>query len=122
MTPVGSSDQRNTNWDTVGLEGDRHGTDGAFGLIRGPESGTLAAMEARAIIERDRSGPRQTRRINSWGGVLERRIHSAPSAAVAVGADLGGTRRDFSRPGHGVLDSADRRSAWASAVDHQSGN
>jgi len=39
-------------------------------------------MEAQAITERDRSGSRQTRRINSWGGVLERRIHSAPSAAA----------------------------------------
>lgn len=88
---VGSSDQRNTNWDTVGLEGDRYGTDGASGLIRGPESGTLAAMEAGTIVERDWSGPRQARRLNSWGGVLERRVHSSPSAAVAVGADLGGT-------------------------------
>ena len=84
---------------------------GAPGLIRGPESETLAAMEARAITERDRSGPRQTRRINSWGGVLERRIHAAPSAAVAVGTNLGGARRDFAWPGHGVLDPADRRSA-----------
>ena len=41
---VGSSDQRNTDWDTVELEGDRHGTHGASGPVCGSESGALAAM------------------------------------------------------------------------------
>mgnify|MGYP003336165102 FL=1 len=119
---VGSSDQRNTDWDTVGLEGDRHGTDGASGLIRGSESGTLAAMETGAIVERDWSGPRQTRGINSWGGVLERGIHASHSAAIPMGPDLSGTRRNFSRPGNGGLDPTDCGHARSSAVDHQSGN
>jgi len=76
---VGSGDQRNTNWGTVELEGDRHGTHGASGLVCGPESGPVAAMETGAIVERDRPGTRQARRIDSWRGVLERRVHSCRS-------------------------------------------
>lgn len=79
-------------------------------------------METRTVVKRDWSRDRQTCRIHSWGGVLERRIHPSPSAAVPMGADLGGTRRNFSRPGHGALDPAACRQAWSSAIDHQSGN
>ena len=35
---AGSGDQRNTLWGTVELEGDRHGTYGASGLVCGPEA------------------------------------------------------------------------------------
>jgi transposase len=55
---AGSGDQRNTIWDTVELEGDRHGTYGASGLVCGPESGPVAAMETGAVVERDRPGTR----------------------------------------------------------------
>lgn len=47
---VGSTDPRNTNWTTVGLEGDRYGTDGASGLICSPESETLAALETGQLL------------------------------------------------------------------------
>jgi transposase len=57
-TAVGSSDQCNTLWGTVEWEGDRHGTYGASGLVCGPESGPVAAMETGAIVERDRPGTR----------------------------------------------------------------
>lgn len=93
---VGSGDQRNTLWGTVELEGDRDDTHGASGLVCGPESGIVASMEAGAVVERDRSGTRQARRIDSWRGVIERGIHSSRSEAVALGTDAGGTRRDFS--------------------------
>jgi transposase-like protein len=53
---VGSCDQCNTLWDTVELEGDRDGTYGASGLVCGPESGPVAAMETGAVVERDRPG------------------------------------------------------------------
>jgi transposase len=76
---VSSGDQRNTNWGTVELEGDRDGTHGASGLVCGPESGPVAAMETGAIVERDRPGTRQARGIDSWRGVLERRVHSCRS-------------------------------------------
>ena len=62
---VGSGDQRNTIWGTVELEGDRHGTYGASGLVYGPESGPVAAMATGAIVERDRPGTRQARGIDS---------------------------------------------------------
>jgi hypothetical protein len=55
---AGSSDQCNTLWDTVELEGDRDGTYGASGLVCGPESGPVAAMETGAVFERDRPGTR----------------------------------------------------------------
>jgi transposase len=119
---VGSSDQRNTIWGTVELEGDRHGTHGASGLICGPESGTLAAMETGAVVERDRSSPRQARRIDSWRVVLERRVYSSRSQAVALGIDAGRARRNFAWHGDGCFNPADRRHARSSAVDRQPGN
>jgi hypothetical protein len=75
-SPGGSSDQCNTLWGTVELEGDRHGTHGASGLVCGPESGPVATRETRAVVKRDRPGARQTRRIDSWCGGLEWRVHS----------------------------------------------
>lgn len=57
---VGSGDQCNTLWGTVKLEGDRDGTHGTFGLVYGPESGTLAPMETEVVVERDRPGTRLT--------------------------------------------------------------
>ena len=119
---VGSSDQCNTIWGKVALEGDRDGIYGTSGLVRGPESGSVAAVETGAVIERDRPGTRQTRRIDSWRGVIERGIHSSCSEAVALGADIGGTRRDFSWHGDGVFDPADRGQARSNAVDRQPGN
>ena len=116
---VGSTDQRNTNWDTVELEGDRDGTQGTSGLVCGPESGTLAAMETGAVVERDRSGTRQARRIDSWRAVLERRIHSSCSHTIALGTDTGGTRGDFAWSGHGAFDPADRDHARSSTLDRQ---
>ena len=48
---VGSGDQRNTLWGTVELEGDRDGTYGTSGLVCGPESRPVAAMETGAVVE-----------------------------------------------------------------------
>jgi transposase len=79
---VGSGDQRNTIWDKVELEGDRDGTYGASGLVRGPESGPVASMETGAVVKRDRPGTRQARRIDSWRGVLEWRVHSRSSSPM----------------------------------------
>ena len=75
-----------------------------------------------AVIERDRPGPRQARRLDSWRAVRERRIHSSRSHAVALGTDTGGARRDFAWPGHGALDPADRGHARSRTVDRQPGN
>ncbi len=119
---VGSSDQRNTIWGTVELEGDRDGIYGTSGLVRGPESGSVAAVETRAVIERDRPGTRQTRGLDSWRGILERRIHSSRSEPVALGADSGRARRNFAWHGNGFFNPADRGPARSSAVDHQPGN
>ena len=83
---VGSGDQRNTIWGTVGLEGDRHGTHGASGLICGPESGPVASVETGAVVERDRPGTRQARWIDSWRVDIERRVYSSRSEAVALGS------------------------------------
>ena len=116
---VGSGDQRNTIWGTVELEGDRHGTYGASGLVCGPESGIVASMETGTVLKRDRPGTRQARRIDSRRAVLERRIHSSRSQAVALGADTGRARRNFAWPGNGCFNPADRRHAWSSAVDCQ---
>lgn len=119
---VSSTDHCNTLWDTVEWEGDCDGTDGTSRLIRDSESGALAAMETGAIVERDWSGPRQTRGVNSWSGVLERGIHSSHSAAIPMGPDLSGTRRNFSWPGNEGLDPTDCGQARSSTVDHQPGN
>ena len=62
---VGSSDQCNTLWGTVEWEGDRDGTYGASRLVCGPESRAVATVETGAVVERDRSGTRQARRIDS---------------------------------------------------------
>ena len=97
---VGSSDQCNTLWGTVEWEGDRDGTYGAAGLVCGPENRAVATVETGAVVERDRSGTWQARRIDSWRAVLERRIHSSCSHAIALGADTGGMRRDFAWSGH----------------------
>ena len=48
---VGSTGERNTLWDTVEWEGDCDETDGTSGLVCGPESGPLAAMETGAVVE-----------------------------------------------------------------------
>lgn len=119
---IGSADQRNINWATVGLEGDRHCTDGVSWLIHGSEGGTQAAIETGALLERARAGSRQTGWIDPRDGLLERKIRAPASAVVLVRVDLGGTQRDFSRPGIGAIDPADRRVAGTSAVDHQSKN
>ena len=119
---VGSGDQRNTIWSKVELEGDRDGTHGTSGLVCCPESGTVASVETWAVVERDRAGTRQARRIDSWRGVIERWVHSYRSQAIALGADAGGTRRDFAWHGDGSFYPADRRQARASAVDRQPGN
>ena len=106
---VGSSDQCNTLWGTVEWEGDRDGTYGAAGLVCGPESGPVAAVETGAVVERDRSGTWQARRIDSWCLVIKRRVHPSCSPAIALGADAGGARGDFAWPGYGALNPADRR-------------
>jgi len=116
---VGSGDQRNTLWGTVEWEGDRHGTHGASGLVCGPESGPVASVETGAVVERDRSGTRQARRINSWRAVLERGVHSSRSQAVALGTDAGGARRNFAWHGDGFFNPTDRGHARSSAVDRQ---
>jgi hypothetical protein len=116
---VGSGDQRNTLWGTVELEGDRHGTHGASGLVCGPERGPVASVETGAVVERDRSGTRQARRINSWRAVLERGVHSSRSQAVALGTDAGGARRNFAWHGDGFFNPADCCHARSSAVDRQ---
>lgn len=115
---VGSSDQCNTLWGTVEWEGDCDGTDGTSGLVCGPESRPVATVETGAVVKRDRSGPWQTRGINSWGGSLERRMHSCYSAATSMGPDLSRTRRNFSGPSTGGLNPTDCSDAQASAVDH----
>jgi hypothetical protein len=48
---VGSSDQCNTIWGKVELEGDRDGAYGASGLVSGPESGLVASMETGAVVK-----------------------------------------------------------------------
>ena len=116
---VGSTDQCNTLWGTVEWEGDRDGTCGASGLVCGPESGPVAAVETGAVVERDRPGTRQACRIDSWRTVLEWRIYSSCSQAIALGADTGGTRGDFAWSGHGTFDPADRDQARSSTLDRQ---
>ncbi len=116
---VGSSDQCNTLWDIVELEGDRDGTYGASGLVCGPESGPVAAMETGAVVERDRPGTRQARRIDSWCGVIEWRGHSRRPQAGALGADARGARRDFAGHGGGSLHPGDCRHAWSRAINGQ---
>lgn len=49
---------------TVELEGDRDETDGASELVCGPESRPAAALETGAVVERDRTGPRQARPLD----------------------------------------------------------
>ena len=61
---MGSSDQRNTIWHTAELEGDRDIKHGASGLVYGRTSGTVVAMEAAAVVERDPPDTRQARRID----------------------------------------------------------
>ena len=117
---VGSSDRCNTLWGTVEWEGDRDETDGTSGLVCGPESRPVAAMETGAVIKRDRPGARQTCRANSWRGVLEWSVHSRGPAAVALGADARGTRGDFAGPGGGSLYTAHCGYARARAVNGQS--
>jgi len=92
--PVSSTDQCNTLWDTVEWEGDWDGTDGASGLVCGPESGPVAAMETGPVVKRDWPGARQARGIDSWRGVFEWRVHSH-TPPVAFDADARGARRDF---------------------------
>ena len=60
-------------------EGDRHGKHGASGLVCGPESGIVAAMEAGAVVERDPPGIRQAWRIDLGRVVIEWRVHSCRS-------------------------------------------
>lgn len=62
---VASSGQRNTMWSTVELEGDRDGTQGTSRLIRDPASGSVAAIEAGTVVERDRPCARQARVVDS---------------------------------------------------------
>ena len=57
-------------------------------------------MEAGVVDERDSPGTRQARRIDVGPVVIERRVHSCRSQAVALGADARGVRRAFSS--HGV--------------------
>jgi hypothetical protein len=84
-------------------EGDRPVEHGASGLVCGPESGIVAAMEAGAVVERDPSGTRQAPRIDLWRVVIEQRVHSCRSQAVALGADARGARRAFSWHGVGSV-------------------
>ena len=114
---VGSSDQRNTISGKVELEDDRHGTYGASGLVRGPESGPVAAMDTGAVVERDRSCARQARGIDSRRGVVKRGLHSGRPAAVASGADVGGARRDFARSRSRSFHPADCRPARSRTVN-----
>lgn len=93
---MGSSDQRNTIWDTAELEDDRDIKHGVSKLVYGRASGTVATMEAGAVVERDSLGTRQARRIELGRVVIERRVHSCRSQAVALGADARGVRRAFS--------------------------
>ncbi|RPH75818.1 MAG: hypothetical protein EHM80_15655, partial [Nitrospiraceae bacterium] len=58
-------------------EGDRHVKHGASGLVCGPESGIVAAMEAGAVVERDPPGTRQARRIDLVCVAIERIVHPA---------------------------------------------
>ncbi len=119
---VDSGDQCNTLWGTVEGEGDLHGIYGTSGLVCGPESGPLAAMETGAVVERDRASARQARGIDSWGGGLERRISSSRSPAIALGSDIGGARRDFAWDGDGSFDPPDRGHPWSSDLDREPGN
>jgi hypothetical protein len=93
---VGSGDQRNTLWGIVEWEGDRHGTHGTSGLIRGPESGPLAAMETGTVVEARSAG-----------------------LTVVLGIDAGRVRRNFAGHGDGCFNPADRSHARASTVDRQ---
>ena len=61
---------------------------GRPGPVCGPEHGTVASMETGAVVERDRPGTRQTCWIDSWCGVIERRVHSCRSQEVALGVAL----------------------------------
>ena len=87
----------------VSWEGDRHGKDGASGLVCGQESGIVAAMEAGAVVERDPPGTRQASRIDLGRLVIQRRAHSCRSQAVALADDARGARRAFSWHGGGFV-------------------
>lgn len=117
---IGSSDQRNTTWGTVELEGDRDDTHAASGLVCGPEGKSVAAMDAGAVVERERPCARQPCRIASQRGVVKWRIHSGCPAAVASCTDVGGARKDIAGHRGTALNPADRRQAQSSAVDRQS--
>ena len=95
------------------------GTHGTSGLIRGPESGPLAAREIGAVVERDRPGPWEARGLDSWRAVIEWRGRSSRSHTVALDIDAGRARRNFAGPGDGCFNPADRRHARASTVDRQ---
>ena len=97
---VGSSDQCNTLWGTVEWEGDRDGTDGASGLVCGPESGPVATVETGAVVKRDRSDPRQARRIDLWCAVRERWIHASSSHAVVPRRPSAGKSIAMGEPSH----------------------
>ena len=95
---------------------------GRPGLSADQKAEIVASMETWAVVERGRPCTRQARELDSWRGVIERRVHSCRSEAVALGADARGARRDFSWHGDGSLHRADRGQARASAVDRQPGN
>ncbi len=120
---VGSTDQCNTLWGMVAVEGDRDGTYGASGLVCGPESGPVAAMETGAVVERDRSGTRQACRIDSWRGVIERGV-IPPVRTRSRWALTLADREEISRgiASDGFFNPTDRRHARASAVDRQPRN
>jgi hypothetical protein len=108
--------------DTVEWEGDRDGTDGTSGLVRGPESGTLAAVETGPVIERDRVGP--------WASTLDRFMACSssnggfiPSMRQAItprALMLSGTGGNFSGTGNdGTFHPADRGQARSRTLHHQ---
>ena len=93
------SDKTLANW----VYKARHGTHGASGLVCGQESGPVASIETGTVVARDRRGTRQARGLDPWRRVVERWVHSCRSEAVALGADAGGARRDFSWHGGSSL-------------------
>ena len=116
---VSSTGHGNTIGSTIDAEEDLYGANGASGFVCGPESGALAAMETGTVVERDWPCARQACRIHSRRCVVERGIHSYRPTTVTVGADVGGTRRDFAWRGNQAFHPADRRPTWSSAIDGQ---
>ncbi len=101
---------------------DRYETNGAARLVCGSESGIVATMEARTVVERNRASPGQACWFDSWRVVIDKGRHAGRSAAITRGIDVGGARRNFPGADQRRVHPANRPYTQTRTVDGQPRN